>query len=806
MDNATGRFQRIWLNLSLRRKGLIVTAIPVLALLAFSAAFFVVQLQYRKAGRWVRSGLEVYVSLQRVRTVLLEEDNAARGYALAGDPRYLQDYKAATVRRNEPLRQLQSLLGNRAGQLEHLKTLEASIAERQAVTDKFIAAFARSSEPPAKLPSEPWMEKNRVVMVRIDSELAAIQRIDRRLLIADSAALARALKASDVTGLAAIVVGLIGGIVPMLLFASGIVRRIARLQKNASGLAEGRMPALNEFARDEIGGFGKALQGAANLLNQRTADLEQRARELAQSEAGNRKQTELLRCILDSMGDAVVVADQSGRVVLSNPAAAVLMGEYAVNSTPAEWLEQRSVFRSDGVTPLPLDELPLVCAIRGESPRNTEMFVRHKAAPDGVWVHVTATPLREEHGLRGGVAVLRDISGVKRNEEILRIARAEAEQANHAKSEFLSRMSHELRTPLNAILGFAQLLDLDPLSAPQQQSVDQILKGGRHLLNLINEVLDLARIEAGRMTFSTEPIHAGEAIQSAIDLVDPLATQSCVTLRLEASPDWKRHVLADRQRFQQVVLNLLSNAIKYNRFGGTVTVACSVSEDRRFRLAIRDTGHGLAPDSLPRLFQPFERLGADQSGIEGTGIGLALSQRLVVAMGGKLGVDSQVGAGSTFWVDLPICEGPVQTYDQLHRGDPREQPVSQETSAKTTKVLYIEDNLSNNLLMERILENRPEVQLISSMQGRLGIELALQHTPDLILLDLHLPDLTGDEVLRILRSQPATSSIPVAMISADATPGQIERLLASGAKAYFTKPLDVRNLLHFIDEVLGVEV
>jgi CheY-like chemotaxis protein len=408
--------------------------------------------------------------------------------------------------------------------------------------------------------------------------------------------------------------------------------------------------------------------------------------------------------------------------------------------------------------------------------------------------------------LRGGVAVLRDISGVKRNEEILRIARAEAEQANHAKSEFLSRMSHELRTPLNAILGFAQLLDLDPLSAPQQQSVDQILKGGRHLLNLINEVLDLARIEAGRMTFSTEPIHAGEAIQSAIDLVDPLATQSCVTLRLEASPDWKRHVLADRQRFQQVVLNLLSNAIKYNRFGGTVTVACSVSEDRRFRLAIRDTGHGLAPDSLPRLFQPFERLGADQSGIEGTGIGLALSQRLVVAMGGKLGVDSQVGAGSTFWVDLPICEGPVQTYDQLHRGDPREQPVSQETSAKTTKVLYIEDNLSNNLLMERILENRPEVQLISSMQGRLGIELALQHTPDLILLDLHLPDLTGDEVLRILRSQPATSSIPVAMISADATPGQIERLLASGAKAYFTKPLDVRNLLHFIDEVLGVEV
>ena len=284
----------------------------------------------------------------------------------------------------------------------------------------------------------------------------------------------------------------------------------------------------------------------------------------------------------------------------------------------------------------------------------------------------------------------------------------------------------------------------------------------------------------------------------------PLALQSVVSIRLQETPDWQRHVLADRQRFQQVLLNLLSNAIKYNRRGGTVTVSCHVVDETRFRVAVRDTGQGLSAEQLCRLFRPFERLGSDHYGIEGTGIGLALSKRLVDAMGGAIGVDSQLGIGSTFWVDLPICAGLLENFEQSHTDEAREFPVP--VAGKITKLLYVEDNLSNNLLMERILESRPEVQLISAMQGRLGIELARQHRPDLICLDLHLPDINGDEVLRILRTQPATADIPVAMISADATPGQIERLMAAGANAYFTKPLDVKAMLRYVDEVLGVGV
>ena len=387
--------------------------------------------------------------------------------------------------------------------------------------------------------------------------------------------------------------------------------------------------------------------------------------------------------------------------------------------------------------------------------------------------------------------------------EVLKAAGAEAEQANHAKSEFLSRMSHELRTPLNAILGFAQLLEIDVLRRDQRECVEQILKGGRHLLNLINEVLDIARIEAGRMTLSTEPILIEEALESAVALVEPLASQRNVAIRLQPSPQVKRYVLADRQRLQQIFLNLLSNAIKYNHEGGSVALVCKNGNTNRLRLEVRDTGAGIPPEKMKLIFSPFERLGAEQSGIEGSGIGLALSRRLVEAMAGQIGVESEIGRGSTFWLELPTAEGPVEMYERIYDNDnlgvPEPEPV-----AKANTVLYIEDNPSNSRLMERIFANRPEVKLIVAMQGRLGLELARQHRPDLILLDLHLPDLPGNEVLMRLRGHPETSTIPVAMISADATPGQINRLLAAGAQVYFSKPLEVKNLLRFVDETLGV--
>jgi PAS domain S-box-containing protein len=374
-----------------------------------------------------------------------------------------------------------------------------------------------------------------------------------------------------------------------------------------------------------------------------------------------------------------------------------------------------------------------------------------------------------------------------------RRAEAAAEQANHAKSEFLSRMSHELRTPLNAILGFAQLLEMDQLS-PDQESLGQILRAGRHLLGLINEVLDISRIETGQLHVSLEPVAVEDILRAAIDLVRPLADARGIALAADVAGD-SRHVLADRQRLQQVLLNLLSNGVKYNAPGGRVHLSCVAAPDDRLRIRVADTGPGLAPDKLARLFTPFDRLGAESSAEEGTGLGLTLSKRLVEVMGGALHVDSRVGEGSVFSVELPLVPAPTALPD----AGAREQARAERGDRPPVLVLYVEDNLSNLRLVERIAERRPHVKILPAMQGRVGIDLARQHRPDLILLDRHLPDMGGDEVLRLLREDPRTTSIPVVILSADASPSRVQALLGQGARDYLTKPLDVHRLLELLD-------
>jgi signal transduction histidine kinase/ActR/RegA family two-component response regulator len=386
-----------------------------------------------------------------------------------------------------------------------------------------------------------------------------------------------------------------------------------------------------------------------------------------------------------------------------------------------------------------------------------------------------------------------------RLEEGQRAAREEAETANHAKSDFLSRMSHELRTPLNGVLGFAQLLELEPLTDQQRDSVKQITKGGWHLLGLINEVLDITRIETGSVALSPEPVLASELVTETFDLVRPLAMQRGMHLIGTSMPGCDAFVYADRQRVKQILINLLSNAIKYNRAGGSVAVRCTCGETS-LQIGVTDTGPGISAEHFGMLFVPFERLGAEHGDIEGTGIGLALSRRLAEAMGGALTCETAVGKGSTFLLELPLVEGPVERFVRLGPTiDPGKASVS--PTAKR-RLLYIEDNLSNLRLVERLLESRPDVELIAAMQGRLGLELTRQHLPAAVLLDLHLPDVDGSEVLRYLREDPTTSSIPVIIVSADATPGQVRRLLAAGAYAYLTKPLDVRELLGLLDEIL----
>ena len=368
----------------------------------------------------------------------------------------------------------------------------------------------------------------------------------------------------------------------------------------------------------------------------------------------------------------------------------------------------------------------------------------------------------------------------------------------------MSRTSHELRTPLNAILGFSQLLEIGDLVPEDRESVDQILKAGRHLVRLVDEVLDISGLENGRRTLSPEPVPLGDAMREAVDLIRPLAAGRKVELHLgDADCGGDRYVYADAQRLRQVFLNLLSNAVKFNREGGQVRVGCEPRPGDWLRIAITDTGPGISSENLGKLFVPFERLGAEQSGIEGTGLGLVHSKSLIQAMRGNIGVESTVGQGTTFWVELPQVEAPLKRAEREGMPAPAERKVG---SSGAQTVLYIEDIISNRQLVERILALRPEVRMLTAADGNTGLAMVRRERPDVVLLDLHLPGMPGDQVLRELRADPATAALPVVVLSADATPGRGNRVLALGAQAFLTKPVDIRLLVQILDEYLAPEV
>ncbi len=462
-------------------------------------------------------------------------------------------------------------------------------------------------------------------------------------------------------------------------------------------------------------------------------------------------------------------------------------------STPQFWFERMHPDHRDAIV---AERRRLFAA--GAGGFEYEVPFRRKSG-EYVWLYVVARFVRDETGAPAGVfGYAMDIQQRKAAEEAGCQAREEANRASRAKSEFLSRMSHELRTPLNAILGFAQLLEMDALSAEQRDSVKQILRGGRHLLDLINEVLDITRIEAGQSPVSLEPVGLAEVIAEALDLIMPLAAGRGITITNETPEEWARFVLADSQRLKQVLLNLLSNAAKYNHPRGRVSVSCRERPGGWIRIGVADTGPGIAPGKIERLFVPFERLDAERIGVEGTGIGLAHSKALTESMGGVIGVGSEVGRGSTFWIDLPAAEGPEAAESVISAP-----PSETLRRARAQLVLYIDNNPSNHALMERMLGHRPDIRLLAAMQGRLGLDLARQHHPATILLDLHLEDLSGDEVLRRLRADPRTVRTPVVILSADADQGQVDRLLALGATAYLTKPVDVKRLLGILGETLA---
>jgi PAS domain S-box-containing protein len=384
----------------------------------------------------------------------------------------------------------------------------------------------------------------------------------------------------------------------------------------------------------------------------------------------------------------------------------------------------------------------------------------------------------------------------------LSAAREEADRANAAKSEFLSRMSHELRTPLNAILGFGQLLDADPehpLTAMQADHVHEILHGGKHLLALVNEVLDLARIESGRLDVSLEAVAIEPLIKACMAQMKPLAVQRGIRLTLEIHTPCA--VQADFTRLQQVLLNLLSNAVKYNREGGSIRVHCVLIGMQRLRVSVKDSGFGIAAESLPRLFKPFERLESAYQGIEGTGIGLALAKKLVEAMHGEIGLHSVPGKGSTFWFELPLSASAP--------GAPEDTPAAASASVAPAvasdrhRVLYVEDNPANLRLVEKILARRPDIELLTSACAEDGLALAGRERPALILMDINLPGMDGFEALRRLRENPATREIPVIAVTANAMPRDVLRGKQAGFADYITKPIPVGAFLDCVNHWLG---
>jgi PAS domain S-box-containing protein len=416
---------------------------------------------------------------------------------------------------------------------------------------------------------------------------------------------------------------------------------------------------------------------------------------------------------------------------------------------------------------------------------------------------VSITALRDDYGDIIGYLLIGTDNSVRKQVELkLNEAMAVAEKANRAKSDFLSSMSHELRTPLSAILGFAQLMESgSPLPTPsQKKSIDQILKAGWYLLDLINEVLDLALIESGKLSLSLEPTSLAEVMHECQAMIEPQAQKRGIRV------DFPRFeipyfVKADRTRVKQVLINLLSNAIKYNKADGTVVVGCAASTRERVRVSVSDTGEGLAAQKLAQLFQPFNRLGQEASTEEGTGIGLVVAKRLIESMGGAIGVESTVGSGSVFWIELNLTARPQFSAASVKPAAVASAQVQADAQLRT--MLYVEDNPANLMLVEDLVARRPDIRLLSARDGDSGVEIARASLPDLIVMDINLPGISGIQALRILAEDPTTARIPVVALSANARPHDIEKGLAAGFFRYLTKPIKVNEFMDTLDVALA---
>lgn len=764
--------RRRWTDLPLRGKALVVISLPLVVLLLSLVLIYTTERQTARAEEDVRRVLRVQSDIQAVHTLLAEAAASVRGYLLTRREDFLPSYLNAKPQIESALLRLDRNVRDQRvrEQLSAIKPLidgkidglEDMLKDSQA-TPESISAILIS---------------NKHILDALRQHISTMLTLEESLLAERSAAASETRRRLLLSTWLAAICGLFGAIVAVLFLSKGIVARVQNVQRNAQRLALGSPLLPQPPEKDEIGQLGTSLVEAGLLL--------------AERERALRDNEERLRLIIDGVKDYGIFAlDTAGHVTSWNNGAERIKG----------YTEQEIIGQHFSVFYLP-QECPQHpdMALR-EATRNgdyTEEGWRCRKDGTRFWASVVITAQYDGTGaLRGFSKITRDITDRRAAEIALRTAREEAERASRAKSEFLSRMSHELRTPLNSILGFAQLLDMDAPKA-QKADVGHILRAGQHLLTLINEVLDIAKIEAGSLALNIVPIPLAGTLQEALTLVSPMAADAGVQLQPLPALAADTGIVADRQRLTQVLLNLLSNAIKYNRRDGQVSIEVGVHE-QRIRVSVCDTGNGIAADHIGQLFKPFERLGADPN-VEGSGLGLALSKSLLENMDGQLTVQSQPGIGSRFSLELPFVRVAQSQPIALPIIDTELKRPAPVISTFEGKVLCIEDNLSSLALIETLLQRRPGIRLLSSMQGQLGLDLAAQHAPQLILLDVSLPDMNGLKVLQRLRQSPITCDTPVLMITADASDLTRQALQEAGATAVLNKPINVPAFLAHLDQ------